>query len=208
MNIITSLLALIGTLAINITLILGYPGIAFLMALESTAVPLPSELILPFAGYLIAVGKLNIWLVLLSSTIGTLIGSLVSYAMGYYGGNQLVLKFGKYCFLDETDLVRTENWFRRQGDATIFIARFIPVVRHLISIPAGIAKMDLKKFCFYTLVGGFLWNSILIYFGYIFGQNWRIIRHYTEPFSILIAGILVILAIIFAWRHLRHKLKQ
>lgn len=205
MTIITSLLALLGTLAINITLILGYPGIAFLMALESTAVPLPSELILPFAGYLVATGQLNIWLVLLFSTFGTLIGSLVSYAMGYYGGNPLVLKFGRFFFLDETDLVRTESWFRRQGDATIFIARFIPVVRHLISIPAGIAKMDLKKFCFYTLLGGLLWNSILIYLGYLFGQNWRIIRHYTEPFSIVIAGLLVIALIIFIVRHLKSK---
>ncbi len=205
MTIITSLLAFLGTLAINITLILGYPGIAFLMALESTAVPLPSELILPFAGYLSAIDRLDVWAILLFATAGTLVGSLASYAMGYYGGKPLILKFGRYIFLDENDLLRTENWFRRQGDATIFIARFIPVVRHLISIPAGIAKMNLKKFCFYTLLGGLFWNSILVYLGYLFGQNWRLIRHYTEPFSIVIAGLILLAAIIFIVRHLKNK---
>ena len=205
MSIITASLAYIGSLAISITLALGYPGVAFLMALESMVVPLPSELVLPFAGYLTATGQLSFVWVFVASVIGSLIGSLISYYMGLWGGNKFVCTLGKYCFLDETDLTKTEELFKRHGDPVIFIARFIPVVRHLISIPAGIGKMDLKKFCFYTAAGAALWNLILIWLGYYLGQNWRLIRNYSEYFSIAVAALLVLAGIVFIVRHLRHR---
>jgi len=192
-------------MAIAITLALGYPGVALLMALESTAIPLPSELILPFAGFLSATGELNIWLVLAASIIGSLIGSLFSYWMGYYGGNKFVLAFGKYCFLDVADLLATKEWFRKRGESVIFFARFVPVVRHLISIPAGIGKMDLKKFLFYTILGAGVWNAILIWAGFYLGANWREIRNYSEYLSFAVAGLLAIGAIIFIIRHARHR---
>lgn len=194
-----------GTLAINITLALSYPGVAFLMALESMVVPLPSELVLPFAGYLAATGQFNFWLVWLASVIGSLIGSLISYYMGLWGGNKFIRSFGKYCFLDEADLIKTEEWFKKRGESVIFIARFVPVVRHLISIPAGIGRMDLKKFTLYTITGAACWNLILIWLGYYLGQNWRMIRNYSEYFSFAIAALIVIAAIIFFVRHAKHQ---
>ncbi|MFA6526294.1 MAG: DedA family protein [Candidatus Buchananbacteria bacterium] len=202
---IHQILSLIGGLAIAITQALGYPGVVFLMALESMVVPLPSELVLPFSGFLSATGELNFWLVWIASIIGSLIGSLISYWMGAYGGERFVRKFGKYLLLDAADLDWTEDWFRTKGEKVIFIARFIPVVRHLISIPAGIGKMDLKKFSLYTVLGAGCWNLILIWLGYYLGQNWRIIRSYSEYFSLFIAALIIIAGIIFIWRHLKHK---
>lgn len=205
MSVITQILSVVGGWAISITLILGYPGVVFLMALESMVVPLPSELILPFAGYLAASGEFNLWLVFLASIIGSLIGSLISYWMGAYGGERFVRSFGKYLLLDEADLNWTEDWFRTQGEKVIFFARFVPVVRHLISIPAGIGKMDLKKFCVYTILGAAVWNMFLIWLGYYLGQNWRDVRKYSEYLSLAVAVFLVVAFVIFIWRHLKHK---
>ena len=151
MSIISEALGYIGLMSMNIISFLGYGGVFFLMILESMVFPIPSELIMPFAGFLIARGEMNFPLVIIFSTLGSLVGSLISYYIGKYGGNKVVLRFGKYMFLDETDLMKTEKWFSEKGEKTVFISRFIPVVRHLISIPAGIGKMDLKKFCFYTI---------------------------------------------------------
>lgn len=205
MAIISQILAVTGGWAITITLALGYPGVVFLMALESMVVPLPSELILPFAGYLAATGEFNLWLVGIAATIGSLIGSLISYGMGSCGGKRLVRRFGRYLLLDEADLNATENWFRTQGEKTIFIARFIPVVRHLISIPAGIGKMDLKKFSLYTVLGAGVWNMVLIWLGFYLGQNWRQVRQYSEYLSLAVVALLIIAFIIFIVRHWRHK---
>ena len=207
MTYISEIIALMGTLAINITLALSYPGVVFLMALESMVIPLPSELVLPFAGYLAATGQFSFWLVWLASAIGSLIGSIISYSMGYWGGDKFVRNYGKYCFLDETDLTKTEELFKRRGEPVIFIARFIPVVRHLISIPAGIGKMDLKKFSIYTVAGAACWNLILIWLGYCLGQNWRLIRNYSEYFSFAIAFLLAAAAAAFIWRHAHNRNK-
>lgn len=195
----------IGQLAIKTIEFLGYPGITILMTLESMIVPLPSELVMPFAGFLTEVGKMNFWLVIFFSSLGSLLGSLISYYLGYYGGKKFILKFGKYLLLDVTDLEKTEKWFQDRGDKTIFISRFIPVVRHLISIPAGIGKMNLKKFCLYTIAGATLWNSFLAYCGYILGENWDKIRYYSEYFSVSMAIILLLAGICFIYRHFKNK---
>lgn len=208
MSFLSQILGVIGEFSIKVMTLLGYPGLVFLMALESMIFPLPSELVMPFAGFLAATGQMNIWLVLLFATIGTLIGSLISYYMGYYGGNKFVYTFGKYVFLDEEDLKKTEKWFKKRGESTIFYSRFIPVVRHFISIPAGIGKMDLKKFCTYTVAGGLIWNAFLAYLGYLLGQNWALVRHYSEPFSIIMAVILVLGGGFVAYRHIKHKLHK
>ena len=129
-----------GSWAVQITDFLGYTGICFLMALESMVVPLPSELVMPFAGFLVHQGRFSFTGALIAATLGSLIGSLISYAMGYYGGEIFVKKIGRYLLLDEKDLEWSEKWFAKRGEATIFFARFVPVVRHLISIPAGLAK--------------------------------------------------------------------
>ena len=195
----------IGQLAIKTIEFLGYPGITLLMILESMVVPLPSELVMPFAGFLAEAGRMNFWLVILFSSLGSLLGSLISYYLGYYGGKRFVLKFGKYLLLNVTDLEKTERWFQKRGDKTIFFSRFIPVVRHLISIPAGIGKMNLKKFCLYTIAGATLWNSFLAYCGYALGENWNKIRYYSEYFSATITIILLFAGISFVYRHFKNK---
>lgn len=197
--------SLIGQFAIKTIEFLSYPGITILMALESMIFPLPSELVMPFAGFSVAMGKLNFGLVILASSLGSLLGSLISYYIGLYGGNKVVLKLGKYLLLDVTDLEKTEKWFREKGTKTIFISRFIPVVRHLISIPAGIGRMNLGKFCLYTILGATLWNSFLTYLGYLLGENWHLIRNYSECFSIVIAILILLSGIYFISRHFKHK---
>ncbi len=208
MSIISQILGYIGQVAINWISALGYFGVFVLMAMESMAIPIPAELVMPFAGFLAATGRFSMWLVFVSSTLGTLTGSLISYLIGKYGGNAFIAKFGKYVLLDLHDLKKTEKWFKKKGEKTIFIARLIPVVRHLISIPAGIGKMELKKFCVYTALGGAIWNMFLAFLGYVLGKNWNKIRHYTEPISYIVAVILVIGVIYFIYYHIKTKKKE
>ncbi len=150
----------------------GYAGVAFLMALESMIFPIPSEAVMPFAGFLIAQKKFTWTGVIFFSTLGSIIGSWLSYWIGSYGGRPIILKYGKYLLLDTHHLEITENYFNKKGDATIFISRFIPVVRHLISIPAGIAKMNFWKFTLYTIVGAGLWNTFLTWVGFKLKDHW------------------------------------
>lgn len=203
--IISTLLHSLSALILSLISALGYTGVFILMIMESMIFPVPSELVLPFAGFLAAEGTFNIWLAILAASIGSLVGSLLSYAIGKYGGKAFVSRYGKYFLLDEHDLERTHNWFTKRGDRTIFIARFIPIVRHLISIPAGIGNMNLKRFCVYTFIGATMWNAFLIYLGYILGQNWDKVKNYTEPISILVIILLIILGVIMIYRHIKHK---
>ncbi|MFH1209273.1 MAG: DedA family protein [archaeon] len=205
MNIITVVLEYIAVFAKDTILFLGYPGILILMALESMIFPLPSELVMPFAGFLIAEGKFNFVLVMLFSSLGSIIGSLISYYIGFYGGKKTVLKFGKYLLLDASDLEKTEAWFKKRGEKIIFISRFVPVVRHLISIPAGVGKMNLKKFIIYTLIGATLWNGFLAYLGYLLGKNWHMVRIYSEYISIIVFIIVLLLGIFFIYRYIKNK---
>ena len=202
------IIASLGYLAITITSILGYPGIFILMAMESMVIPLPSELVMPFAGFLVTTGRFSFWLVVVASSLGSLAGSLISYWMGYWGGEKLVRKFGRYVLLDEQDLKKTEGWFNKRGEITIFIARFVPVVRHLISIPAGIGKMNLKKFCIYTIIGAAIWNSFLTYTGLILGKNWGTLRKYSESISLPITIIIIIILAIMVIRHIKNHKKS
>ena len=205
---LSQILGYIGQFAIKTIEFLSYPGIIILMALESMIFPMPSELVMPFAGFLVAEGKMNMGLVTLFSSLGSIIGSLISYFIGYYGGKTFVLKFGKYLLLEVADLEKTEKWFREKGIKTIFISRFIPVVRHLISIPAGIGKMNLKKFCLYTILGATMWNLFLAYCGYVLGKNWDVIKHYSEYISIIVATILVLAGVYFIYHRLRNKNRE
>jgi membrane protein DedA with SNARE-associated domain len=204
----SDILAKIGLLAKETILLLGYPGVFILMAMESMIFPVPSELVMPFAGFLAAENKFNFWLVILFSSLGSIFGSWISYILGKHGGLHFVHKYGKYFLLDETDLQKTENWFNKSGEKTIFVSRFIPVVRHLISIPAGTGKMNLKKFLVYTLVGATLWNGFLAYLGFILGQNWGLVRNYSEPVSIVVGIILLSVGIFFVYRHVDNKKKK
>lgn len=205
---LTSILGHMAEFVTGVIELLGYPGLVFLMALESMVVPLPSELVMPFAGFLVAKGSMTFGGVVGFSTLGSLIGSLLSYAMGYYGGRPVVLKIGKYLFLNPAHLEATERWFKAKGEVTIFVSRLIPVVRHLISIPAGMGRMALGKFCVFTVAGAALWNAILTYFGYLLGENWELIRRYSEKVSLAVAGLLVVGAVAWVAFHLKNSKKK
>ncbi len=208
MSIIANTLAIIGVWGITIISSLGYLGIFILMALESMIFPIPSEVVMPFAGFLISQGQFSFAGILIFSSLGSLAGSLFSYYVGKFGGHKLILKYGKYFLLDEHDLRKTEKWFATKGEKTIFIGRFIPVVRHLISFPAGVGKMNLRRFSLYTLLGAACWNMLLAYIGYISGKNWAAIRQYTEPVSMIVAILLVIGFCWFVLRHWWHKRRE
>ncbi len=205
---LTEILAFAAQYCVQIISSLGYPGLFLLMAFESMIIPIPSELVMPFAGFLIAEGRFSVVGVFLASSLGSLSGSLLSYYIGRYGGNRLVLRYGRYLLLDEQDLVRTEKWFAQKGEKTILIGRFIPVVRHLISLPAGMGKMKLSHFCFYTFLGAAIWNMLLAYAGYFSGKNWAAIRHYSEPISVIVVILLVVAGFWFFYRHWQHKKKS
>ncbi len=174
----------------------GYPGLFVLMTAESMVTPVPSEAVMPFAGFLLSTGEMTWGAVILWSSLGSLIGSLLSYWIGYYGGRPLVLRFGHYLLLNEGHLLATEKFFTHFGDKTVFLSRFIPVVRHLISIPAGIGKMSLVKFSLYTIAGATIWNAFLTFVGFYLGQNWKQIENYTKYIDWL---ILLVILLGLAW---------
>ena len=185
----------------------GYFGVFVLMALESMIAPVPSEAVMPFAGYLVMQGNFNFWLELLASSFGSIVGSLISYYIGSYGGRPLVLKFGKYFLLDEEHLAWTEKWFKKQGSKTILISRFIPVVRHLISIPAGIAKMAVNKFIIFTLIGATIWNGILLYAGFRLGSHWDKIHKFSSQIDAIFVIAIGVLIIYFVKKQYNKKKK-
>jgi membrane protein DedA with SNARE-associated domain len=179
----------------------GYPGIGVLMIMESMILPVPSEAVLPFAGFLLASGQLS-WIgIIVASTIGSIIGSLISYWIGAKGGRPLVQRWGKYILVSEHDLEITDKFFQRRGSIAIFICRFIPVVRHLISIPAGVARMPLGKFCLYTILGAAIWNSFLTWVGFKLGENWETLRKYTEKIDIIMV-VIIVAAILYYGHHI------
>lgn len=184
----------------------GYFGAAFLMALESMIFPVPSEAVMPFVGFLVADGKWNLWIAILATSVGSITGSLISYFMGYYGGKPLILKVGKYLLLNQHDLKWTEEFFsRRGGTLTLFISRFIPVVRHLISIPAGMGKMKLLPFFLATLIGATIWNSFLLVLGMKLREHWTIVQHYSHQVDIAVVAILLLGFILFIKSRYKRK---
>jgi membrane protein DedA with SNARE-associated domain len=185
----------------------GYAIIAVLMALESMVAPVPSEAVMPFAGFLISEGRFTFELVILASTIGSITGSLISYYAGAYGGRPFIERFGKYFFLDLHDLELTERFFKRYGEGTIFVSRFIPVIRHLISIPAGIGRMNILKFSLYTLIGAALWNAFLAYVGYSLRNNWQEVLKYTEVLDIIVIAVIASVLAFFVYKHLKNGKK-
>jgi membrane protein DedA with SNARE-associated domain len=202
MSILTDIFTFIGSFTLSTISQLGYTGIFFLMMLESMIVPVPSEFVMPFAGFLVAQGSFNGVLVIIISTLGSITGSLIFYYIGKTGGHTLVQRYGKYVLVDTEDIKKTEAWFNKRGDITIFLARLIPVVRHLISLIAGIGKMNVKKFTIYTFLGAALWNGILTYLGILLGQHWNEVSKYMENLDLVIVLLLIIVCLYFVYRHL------
>lgn len=195
----------ITQISINILENSGYAGASFLMALESMIAPVPSEAVMPFVGFMVADGRWDPVTAIWTTSLGSIIGSWISYIMGYYGGKPLILKVGRYLLLNVHDLEITEKFFHsRNSYWALFICRFIPVVRHFISIPAGIGKMPFWKFTIITLMGATLWNSFLLYCGMVLRDNWSHLQKYshTADIVIVLAGFIAV-----AW-FLRHRLNQ
>ncbi len=199
---ITEFIAAWGTRIIDAT---GYAGVFFLMVAESMILPIPSEAVMPFAGFLVAEGSMSAAAAIGFATLGSLVGSLLSYALGRFGGRPLVQRFGRALLLDPHDLDRADRFFQRRGALTIFVARFVPVVRHLISIPAGVGRMRLVPFCLYTIVGAALWNAILTGCGVVLRRNWDAILRYARWIDILVLVVLAGLLALLIVRHVRHR---
>ena len=175
----------------------GYPGIFFLMVAESALIPIPSEIIMPFSGYLASTGKLNPVLIIFAGSVGNLVGSLIAYFVGVKLGREFIVRYGKYILLKKSHLDWTESYFKKYGDRSTFVSRLLPAIRTYISLPAGVAKMNLKKFSIYTFAGSIIWSTMLTYVGIALGDQWTKIRHYSDYIDgVVIVGIIIIIIII------------
>ena len=183
----------------------GYSGIAILMAIESACIPLPSELIMPFAGYLVYEGSMNLFWVATAGAIGCNLGSLVAYEIGHYGGRPLVERYGQWILMGRRELDWADRFFARWGHAAVFIARLLPVVRTFIALPAGVARMPRGKFHTYTFLGSWPWCFVLAWAGLKLGENWRSLGKYFHQFDAVI-GVLIVAAVgWFIWSHWRNR---
>jgi membrane protein DedA with SNARE-associated domain len=174
---------------------LGYPGIFLLMAMESSIIPIPSELVMPPAGYLAQQGQMNMGLAILCGTAGSLVGAYANYYAAHYLGRPLVLKYGKYVLITEEKFAKVECFFLKHGEISTFIGRLLPVVRHLISLPAGLSGMNHLRFSLYTLLGAGIWCTVLTVIGYVIGSNQELIMKYSHQ---AVLGVVVLSAVIIA----------
>jgi membrane protein DedA with SNARE-associated domain len=185
-----------------------WPGVMLLMAVESACIPFPSELIMPLAGWmLIKEPGLTVWFVFVAGLVGAVgntVGSVVSYYVGMWAGRPFLNKYGKYILISQHDLDTADHWFTKRGSWTVFIGRLLPLIRTYISLPAGIAKMNIWKFLVYTFTGSFIWSTGLAYGGYLLGEHWDEIRSAMRPFDPIFVAIIVILIGLYIWRHVRH----
>jgi membrane protein DedA with SNARE-associated domain len=178
------------------------------MALESMIAPVPSELVMPFAGFLTADGHYSFVGMIVASSFGSIAGSFASYGIGRAGGNALVLRFGRYLLLDERHLEQTERFFARHGEKTIFFARLIPVVRHLISIPAGIGRMNIPRFLLYTVAGATIWNATLAALGLVLREQWHLIHEYSRIIDYIVVALGAAAILYVLRRHLVHARRE
>ncbi len=185
----------------------GYFGIFILMALESALIPIPSEVTMPFAGFLVQQGKLNFWLVVFVGAFANLFGSLLAFALGYYLEEHVILKlidkYGKYILVNRHEYDRSVKWLKKYGDSVAFFSRILPAVRTFISLPAGLSEMNVLKFSIFTFLGSLIWSALLTYLGVYLGGEWQSIEPYFRQFQILIVVIFIMLVF---W-YLNHKLK-
>ena len=170
----------------------GYPAVFILITLESTLVPIPSELVMPLAGFMAYKGEFSLPVILVINSAGALLGSGLCYWIGVVGGKPFLVKYGKYFLVNQHDIAKTETFFAKHGKATILIARFLPVIRHVISVPAGIARMPLRGFFLQTFLGSTIWGGVLILLGYYVGANWETLANTLKRVDLLIGLILVL----------------
>ncbi len=204
---------IIGTLSAFIIAVIsggGYLGIVALMAIESACIPLPSEVIMPFSGYLVYTGRFTLLWVATAGAIGCNAGSALAYAVGYYGGRPLVEKYGSYLLLSKRELDWADHFFERYGSITVFISRLLPVVRTFIALPAGVARMPQLRFHIYTFVGSWPWCLGLAYVGMKLGEHWDKdprLKTWFHRFDAVILGVILLGAAWFVWSRWRHRIK-
>ena len=198
------LMAAVAAFIIGTLSALGYVGVVLLMGVESACIPLPSELIMPFAGYLVFKGQLTLWGVAVAGAVGCVLGSLVAYYVGMFGGRPLVQRYGRYLLISHHDLDLADRWFARHGDITIFVGRLLPVVRTFIAFPAGVARMPLGKFVIYTFVGSLIWCWGLAWVGQSLGEHWDTLGVYFHRFDAAVAATILAAAAWWIWRHLKN----
>lgn len=196
-------IALLATWIISVISTLGYGGIVLLMAIESACIPLPSEIIMPFSGFLVLKGEMTLWGVALAGAVGCVLGSIPAYYLGMYGGRPLVEKYGRWVLISHHDLALADRWFDRHGEITIFIGRLLPAVRTFIAFPAGVARMHMGKFIAYTFVGSLIWCWILAYAGMKTGEHWGSLKVYFHEFHYVIGAAAVIFVVWYVRRHLK-----
>jgi membrane protein DedA with SNARE-associated domain len=186
---------------------LGYSGIVLLMAIESACIPLPSEIIMPFSGYLVSTGQMNLWAVGFAGAVGCVLGSLVAYWVGSYGGRPLIEKYGRYVLVSRHDLDMADRWFASHGEIIVFVSRLLPAIRTFIAFPAGVARMNLKRFVIYTFAGSLPWCLGLAYVGQKLGEKWNkddTLKTWFHRFDFLIGIAAVLLIGWWVWRHIGH----
>ena len=183
---------------------LGPLGVTLLMAIESCNVPLPSEAILPFAGYLVSKGVFNIHTAAFAGAFGCVIGSIPSYYMGYFGGRPFIEKYGKWLLVSKKDLEMADRWSEKYGDMAFFICRMLPVVRTFISLPAGILKANYPRFIFYTFLGSLVWSYFLVYVGLKLGQHREVFKAIWHKFDYAIVAFVLVLGVMYIYRHFKH----
>jgi len=205
---IAKIIAALSSFIVATISTLGYSGVVLLMAIESACIPLPSEIIMPFAGYLVSKGEMNLWAVAVAGAVGCVIGSLVAYWVGMYGGRPVIEKYGRYILLSRHDLDLADRWFGKYGEAIVFISRLLPAIRTFIAFPAGVARMNLTRFVIYTFAGSLPWCLGLAYVGQKLGEKWDkddTLKTWFHRFDFVI-GIVGVLAVSWwIWRHIKHS---
>lgn len=206
MSFVAVILSAVSAFIINVISSMGYAGVVILMAIESACIPLPSEIIMPFAGYLASQGQFSLIGLAFAGAFGCLLGSWLAYFVGYYGGRPLILNYGKYILITKHDLKSADKFFKKHGDEAIFISRLLPVVRTFISLPAGIARMNFTKFSIYSFLGSLPWCYALAWVGNKFGENWDSLKVYFHGADIII-GIILLAGIAWFFWHKRDAVK-
>lgn len=206
-----NLIAALGEFIIHVISGAGYAGVMILMAIESACIPLPSEVIMPFSGYLVYTGRFQLLWVATWGAIGCNLGSVLAYEVGYYGGRPLINRWGRLILLNQHDLDRAERFFKRFGDITVLVARLLPVVRTFIALPAGIAKMPRLRFHIYTFVGSWPWCFVLAYVGMKLGEKWESdprLKTWMHRFDAVIVIVLLAAIAWFLWSHWKNRVRE
>lgn len=203
-----SILSWLAALVVSIIDTTGELGIFLLMTLESANIPIPSEIIMPFAGFRVSRGLMDFWTVVLVGALGNLVGSIISYWIGLRAGRPLLERWGKYFLVRRSDLEKGDYYFRKYGVKIAFWSRMLPIVRTFVSLPAGLNRASFAPFALFTFAGSFIWSAFLAALGFWLGENWGTVRPYFEQLSAIIFGIIVLTVVIYIWNHVKNGISK